>query len=64
VLAWDSIAQSPVRIGKVDQVFAAFASGGRHDCAIDTQGAAYCWGKNNWGQSGQKPGGAPGGGSQ
>jgi alpha-tubulin suppressor-like RCC1 family protein len=56
---WDPYYQSPVRIGVGDQQFSAFTSGGRHDCALDTRGTAYCWGRNNWGQLGQVPGPRP-----
>jgi len=51
---YDNYFWSPVSIS-TDQVFAGFASGGRHDCFIRSDGIAFCSGRNNWGQLGHAP---------
>ncbi len=38
-----------------DQIFAAFAVGGSHACAINADGFAYCWGSSHVGQVGRPP---------
>ncbi|MCA1683700.1 MAG: hypothetical protein LC708_01010, partial [Actinobacteria bacterium] len=38
--------------------FASLAAGGRHTCGVRTDGAAYCWGYDHFGQMGD---GTPGG---
>lgn len=40
--------QDPVTLVQV-------AAGGFHSCAIDTEGTAYCWGDNRYGQAGGAP---------
>jgi alpha-tubulin suppressor-like RCC1 family protein len=32
--------------------FAALSAGGNHTCGITSEGKAYCWGANYWGQVG------------
>lgn len=32
--------------------FSLIAAGSQHTCAIDVRGAAYCWGRNTYGQLG------------
>lgn len=38
------------------RVFGTIAAGGHHACAIDGDGALWCWGSNRRGQIGQGPG--------
>lgn len=33
--------------------FTGVTAGGRHSCALDSDGTAYCWGKNSYGQLGR-----------
>jgi alpha-tubulin suppressor-like RCC1 family protein len=51
---YDDYFWNPVSIS-TDRVFAGFASGGRHDCFIRSDGIAFCSGRNNWGQLGHAP---------
>ena len=42
---------APVRVSG-DLRFAQLAAYGRHTCGLTTEGRAYCWGYNGWGQLG------------
>jgi alpha-tubulin suppressor-like RCC1 family protein len=43
---------APVQVVDVAGGFGMITAGGRHACALDLQGAAYCWGANSDGQLG------------
>lgn len=42
----------PVSGGDVPAVFASISAGFRHTCALNSAGAAFCWGSNDFGQLG------------
>ena len=44
---------SPVRVEGIDR-FASISAGGDHTCGVE-DGAAYCWGSNQYGQLGAPP---------
>jgi alpha-tubulin suppressor-like RCC1 family protein len=45
-------AATPVRVQASGQSFTMASSGGRHSCALATDGHAWCWGANDAGQLG------------
>jgi len=47
-------AENPIPVGG-DNLFSTFSSGGFHDCAVNNEGFAYCWGSNAWAQLGRAP---------
>jgi alpha-tubulin suppressor-like RCC1 family protein len=49
--AWKG-SEVPVRVAG-DIVFAALGAGTQHTCGIDTEGAAYCWGMDFYGEIGR-----------
>jgi len=44
-------ASSPVQVG-VDTEWTSISAGGRHTCALRTDGTAWCWGSNEFGRLG------------
>ena len=50
----------PVSGGSVPAVFASISAGFRHTCALNSVGAAFCWGNNEYGQLGIGVVGGPG----
>jgi alpha-tubulin suppressor-like RCC1 family protein len=44
---------APVKAAGVTMTNFTVAAGGEHTCAIDTSGAAWCWGNNSHGQLGE-----------
>ena len=48
---------SPLAVSSAEQ-FAAVTVGGRHACALNRSGKAFCWGDNGWGQLGAGKGSA------
>lgn len=42
----------PVRVGDQGHVFTSITLGQHHTCGVATDGRAYCWGWNRWGQLG------------
>ncbi len=46
-----SYSEVPVAVSS-SLTFSAVASGERHSCGLDSEGAAFCWGWNWWGQLG------------
>jgi alpha-tubulin suppressor-like RCC1 family protein len=48
---WTDSRAAPVRV-RSDVAFVSLSSGGEHNCALTSDGSAYCWGLNDYGQIG------------
>lgn len=49
---WTNYSAS-IRITVVEVAFQTLSAGGTHSCALTPEGIAYCWGANDFGQSGR-----------
>ncbi len=48
----DGMATTPTDVAGLGSGVSAIAAGSRHTCALTDQGAAYCWGRNTYGELG------------